>query len=35
VTSIAGALMVSVDSALLVRALAMPEPIARFLLWSV
>jgi drug/metabolite transporter (DMT)-like permease len=35
VTSIAGALMVSVDSALIVRALAVPEPIARFLLWSV
>jgi len=34
-TSIAGALMVSIDSALIVRALAMPEPIARILLWSV
>ena len=35
VTSIVGALMVSVDSAFIVRALALPEPIARILLWSV
>jgi drug/metabolite transporter (DMT)-like permease len=35
VTSIAGALMVSIDSALIVRALTLPEPIARILLWSV
>jgi drug/metabolite transporter (DMT)-like permease len=33
--SVAGALLVSADSALIVHALAMPEPIARFLLWSV
>jgi drug/metabolite transporter (DMT)-like permease len=35
VTSIAGALIVSIDSALIVRALTLPEPIARILLWSV
>jgi uncharacterized membrane protein len=35
VISVAGALMVSIDSALIVRALALPEPIARLLLWSV
>jgi len=35
VTSVMGALIVSVDSALIVRTLALPEPIARFLLWSV
>jgi hypothetical protein len=33
--SVAGALLVSADSALIVHALAMPEPVARFLLWSV
>jgi drug/metabolite transporter (DMT)-like permease len=35
VISVAGALMVSIDSALIVRTLALPEPIARLLLWSV
>jgi drug/metabolite transporter (DMT)-like permease len=35
VTSVVGALMVSIDSAFIVRALALPEPIARILLWSV
>jgi uncharacterized membrane protein len=35
VTSITGALMVSIDSALIVRALALPEGVAPFLLWSV
>jgi len=35
VISVAGALLVSIDSALIVRALAVPEPIARLLLWSV
>jgi drug/metabolite transporter (DMT)-like permease len=35
IISVAGALLVSADSALIVRALAVPEPIAHFLLWSV
>jgi drug/metabolite transporter (DMT)-like permease len=35
IISVAGALLVSADSALIVRALGLPEPIARFLLWSV
>jgi drug/metabolite transporter (DMT)-like permease len=33
--SVAGALLVSADSALIVHALALPEPVAHFLLWSV
>jgi drug/metabolite transporter (DMT)-like permease len=35
IISVAGALLVSTDSALIVRTLAVPEPIARLLLWSV
>jgi drug/metabolite transporter (DMT)-like permease len=35
VISVAGALLVSADSALIVHALALPEPVAHFLLWSV
>lgn len=35
VVSIAGALLVSTDSAMIVHALALPEPVAHFLLWSV
>jgi drug/metabolite transporter (DMT)-like permease len=34
VISIMGALMVSVDSALILRTLAVPDPVARWLLWS-
>jgi drug/metabolite transporter (DMT)-like permease len=33
--SVAGALLVSADSALIVHALALPESVAHFLLWSV
>jgi uncharacterized membrane protein len=33
--SVAGALMVSIDSTLILRTLAVPEPVARWLLWSV
>jgi drug/metabolite transporter (DMT)-like permease len=33
--SVAGALLVSADSALIVHALALPEPVAHFLLWTV
>jgi len=33
--SVAGALLVSTDSALIVHALALPDPVAHFLLWSV
>jgi drug/metabolite transporter (DMT)-like permease len=35
VISVAGALMVSVDTALIVNALGLPEPLARALLWRV
>jgi drug/metabolite transporter (DMT)-like permease len=35
IVSVAGALLVSADSAWIVHALALPEPIARLLLWSV
>ncbi len=35
VISVAGALMVSIDTALIVDALAIPEPFARVLLWRV
>jgi drug/metabolite transporter (DMT)-like permease len=35
VISVAGALIVSIDTALIVDALAMPEPLARVLLWRV
>jgi hypothetical protein len=33
--SIAGALMVAIDTGLIVEFLAVPEPLARFLLWRV
>ena len=33
--SITGALMVSIDTGLIVSTLAMPEPLARMLLWRV
>ena len=35
VISVAGALMVSIDTGLIVHALAVPEPLARMLLWRV
>ena len=35
VVSVLGALMVSIDTGLIVNALAMPEPLARVLLWRV
>lgn len=35
IVSVAGALLVSADSTWIVHALALPEPIARLLLWSV
>ena len=35
VISIAGALMVSIDTGLIVNSLAVPEPLARLLLWRV
>jgi hypothetical protein len=35
IVSIAGALLVSADSAAIVHALALPGPVARLLLWSV
>ena len=33
--SVAGALMVSIDTGLIVEFLAVPEPLARVLLWRV
>ena len=35
VISVLGALMVSIDTGLIVNALAIPEPLARMLLWRV
>jgi uncharacterized membrane protein len=35
VISVAGALMVSIDTGMIVHALAIPEPLARALLWRV
>src|SRR5262249_36243385 len=35
VISVVGALMVSIDSTLILRSLAVPEPFLRWLLWSV
>ena len=35
VISVVGALMVSIDTGLIVQALAIPEPLARALLWRV
>ena len=35
VISVIGALMVSIDTGLIVNFLAMPEPVARLLLWRV
>jgi hypothetical protein len=34
-TSVAGALMVSIDSGLILHALAVPDGLARLLLWRV
>ena len=35
VISVTGALMVSIDTGLIVQSLAIPEPLARLLLWRV
>ena len=35
VVSVSGALMVSIDTSLIVHTLALPEPLARMLLWRV